>query len=128
MSYCESHSIMSGKKITKIKPKKGDYFFITSGEVEIESTVSAKSETFSVGYCWTRKDFDLIGEFSLCTGNADSAARAIARKDSTLLQFTETELLSLAQHEPRIAVQFLEDLVCILSDQLAIADKRLQDH
>jgi CRP-like cAMP-binding protein len=119
---------MSGKKITKIKAKKGDYIFITSGEVEIESTVSAKSETFSVGYCWTRKDFDLIGEFSLCTGNADSAARAIARKDSTLLQFTETELLSLAQHEPRIAVQFLEDLVCILSDQLAIADKRLQDH
>jgi len=128
MSHCESHSIMSGKKITKIKAKKGDYIFITSGEVEIESTVSAKSETFSVGYCWTRKDFDLIGEFSLCTGNADSAARAIARKDSTLLQFTETELLSLAQHEPRIAVQFLEDLVCILSDQLAIADKRLQDH
>ena len=128
MSYCESHSIMSGKKITNIKAKKGDYFFITSGEVEIESTVSAKSETFSVGYCWTRKDFDLIGEFSLCTGNADSAARAITRKDSTLLQFTETELLSLAQHEPRIAVQFLEDLVCILSDQLAIADKRLQDH
>jgi len=127
MSYCESHSIMSGKKITKIKAKKGDYIFITSGEVEIESTVSAKSETFSVGYCWTRKDFDLIGEFSLCTGNADSAARAIARKDSTLLQFTETELLSLAQHEPRIAVQFLEDLVCILSDQLAIANKRLQD-
>jgi len=80
MSYCESHSIMSGKKITKIKAKKGDYIFITSGEVEIESTVSAKSETFSVGYCWTRKDFDLIGEFSLCTGNADSAARAIARK------------------------------------------------
>jgi predicted RND superfamily exporter protein/CRP-like cAMP-binding protein len=128
MSYCESHSILSGKKITKIKAKKGDYIFITSGEVEIESTVSAKSETFSVGYCWTRKDFDLIGEFSLCTGNADSAARAITRKDSTLLQFTETELLSLAQHEPRIAVQFLEDLVCILSDQLAIADKRLQDH
>jgi len=128
MSYCEFHSIMSGKKITNIKAKKGDYFFITSGEVEIESTVSAKSETFSVGYCWTRKDFDLIGEFSLCTGNVDSAARAIAKKDSTLLQFTETELLSLAQHEPRIAVQFLEDLVCILSDQLAIADKRLQDH
>jgi CRP-like cAMP-binding protein len=119
---------MSGKKITKIKAKKGDYIFITSGEVEIESTVSTKSETFSVGYCWTRKDFDFIGEFSLCTGNSDSAARAIARKDSTLLQFTETELLSLAQHEPRIAVQFLEDLVCILSDQLAIADKRLQDH
>ena len=128
MSYCESHSIMSGKKITNIKAKKGDYFFITSGEVEIKSTVSTKSETFSVGYCWTRKDFDFIGEFSLCTGNADSAARAITRKDSTLLQFTETELLSLAQHEPRIAVQFLEDLVCILSDQLAIADKRLQDH
>jgi len=128
MSYCESHSIMSGKKITKIKAKKGEYIFITSGEVEIESTVSAKSETFSVGFCWTRKDFDLIGEFSLCTGNTDSAARAITRKDSTLLQFTETELLSLAQHEPRIAVQFLEDLVCILSDQLAIADKRLQDH
>lgn len=128
MSYCESHSIMSGKKITKIKAKKGDYLFITSGEVEIESTVSAKSETFSVGYCWTRKDFDLIGEFSLCTGNAFSAARAIAKKDSTLLRFTETELLSLAQHESRIAVQFLEDLVCILSDQLAIADKRLQDH
>ena len=128
MSYCESHSIMSGKKITNIKAKKGDYFFITSGEVEIKSTVSTKSETFSVGYCWTRKDFDFIGEFSLCTGNTDSAARAITRKDSTLLQFTETELLSLAQHEPRIAVQFLEDLVCILSDQLAIADKRLQDH
>ena len=128
MSYCESHSIMSGKKITKIKAKKGDYIFITSGEVEIESTVSAKSETFSVGYCWTRKDFDLIGEFSLCTGNANSAARAIVRKDSTLLEFTKTDLLSLAQHEPRIAVQFLEDLVCILSDQLAIADKRLQDH
>ena len=127
MSYCESHSIMSGKKITNIKAKKGDYFFITSGEVEIESTVSAKSETFSVGYCWTRKDFDFIGEFSLCTGNANSVARAIARKDSTLLQFTKTELLSLAQHEPRIAVQFLEDLVCILSDQLAIANKRLQD-
>ena len=128
MSYCESHSIMSGKKITNIKAKKGDYFFITSGEMEIKSTVSTKSETFSVGYCWTRKDFDFIGEFSLCTGKTDSAARAITRKDSTLLQFTETELLSLAQHEPRIAVQFLEDLVCILSDQLAIADKRLQDH
>ena len=118
---------MSGKKITKIKAKKGEYIFITSGEVEIESTVSTKSETFSVGYCWTRKDHDLIGEFSLCTGNANSVARAIARKDSTLLQFTKTELLSLAQHEPRIAVQFLEDLVCILSDQLAIANKRLQD-
>ena len=127
MSYCESHSIMSGKKITKIKAKKGEYIFITSGEVEIASTVSTKSETFSVGYCWTRKDHDLIGEFSLCTGNANSVARAIARKDSTLLQFTKTELLSLAQHEPRIAVQFLEDLVCILSDQLAIANKRLQD-
>ena len=127
MSYCESHSIMSGKKITKFNAKIGDYLFITSGEVEIESKVSAKSDTFSVGYCWTRKDFDLIGEFSLCTGNADSAAQAIARKDSTLLQITKTDLLSLTQEEPRISVQFIENLVCILSDQLAIANKRLQD-
>ncbi len=73
------------------------------------------------------KDFDLIGEFSLCTGNADSSAQAIARKDSTLLQITKTDLLSLTQEEPRISVQFIENLVCILSDQLAIANKRLQD-
>jgi len=127
MSYCESHSIMSGKKITKFNAIIGDYLFITSGEVEIESKVSAKSDTFSVGYCWTRKGYDLIGEFSLCTGNADSAAQAITRKDSTLLQITKTDLLSLTQAEPRISVQFIENLVCILSDQLAIANKRLQD-
>jgi len=125
--FCEKHSILSGKRIKKIRATKGNYLFITSGEVVIESIVPSKSETFSVGYCWTRKDFDLIGEFSLCTGNAKSVARAIARKNSTLLHFTESGLLALAQQEPRIAAEFLENLVCILSDQLAIADKRLQD-
>ena len=127
-SFSETHHILSGKRVTNIKGTKGNFLFITSGEVEIVSTASLKSETFTVGYCWTRKDFDLIGEFSLCTGNSESAARAIARKDSTLLHFTKDGLMSLTQQEPRIAAQFLEDLVCILSDQLAIADKRLQDH
>ena len=65
ISFSSSYTVLSGKKITKIKPKKGDYLFITSGEVRIESIASAKRKTFSVGYCWTRKDFDLIGEISL---------------------------------------------------------------
>jgi len=42
--------------------------------VRIESIASAKRKTFSVGYCWTRKDFDLIGEISLCNGKSRSAA------------------------------------------------------
>jgi CRP-like cAMP-binding protein len=72
--------------------------------------------------------FDLIGEFVLCTANEKATARAIAKQDSTLLQFTETKLIALAEQESRLAAQFLEDLVCLLSDQLAIADKRLQIH
>ncbi len=72
------------------------------------------------------KDFDLIGEIVLCEGNGDSKARAIARKDSTLMLFTQDRLLALTQQQPRIASQFLENLVCFFSDQLAIADKRLQ--
>ena len=102
--------------------------FIISGEIEIESIVSSKRDTFSVGYCWTRKDFDLIGEFILCTGEKDASARTIARQDSILIQFREQNLLDLADQESRIAAQFFENLVCILSDQLAIADKRLQQN
>jgi predicted RND superfamily exporter protein/CRP-like cAMP-binding protein len=127
-SFSETYKVARGKRLSKIKNDKGDFLFITSGTVEIASIVSAKNDTFSVGYCWTRKDFDLIGEFSLCTANETATARAIARQDSTLLQFTETKLLALAKHEPRLAAQFLEDVVCLLSDQLAIADKRLQNH
>ena len=85
------------------------------------------SSEFSVGYCWTRKDFDLVGEFVLCEGKADSSARATARKDSAFMHFTKESLLSLTQKESRVAAQFLENLVCMLSDQLAIADKRLQN-
>ena len=128
ISFSDSYSVLNGKEITKIKPKKGDYLFITSGEVRIESIASAKRKTFSVGYCWTRKDFDLIGEISLCNGKSRSAAKAVARKDSNLMHFTGASLLSLALQEPPIAAQFFEGLVCLLSDQLAIADKRLQDH
>ena len=127
-SFSETFNVSKGKRLMKIKNNKGDYLFITSGEVEIESIVSAKSEAFSVGYCWTRKGFDLIGEFALCTGNKAATAWAIARQDSTLLQFTAKNLLAMAKKEPRIAAQFLEDVVCMLSDQLAIADKRLQNH
>ena len=128
MSFSDSYSVLNGKEITKIKPKKGDYLFITSGEVRIESIASAKRKTFSVGFCWTRKNFDLIGEISLCNGKSRSAAKAVARKDSNLMHFTGASLLSLALQEPPIAAQFFEGLVCLLSDQLAIADKRLQDH
>ena len=81
-----------------------------------------------MGYCWTRKNFDLIGEFALCTGKETATARAIARQDSTLLQFKEAQLLALAKKEARLAAQFLEDVVCLLSDQLSIADQRLQNH
>ena len=59
--------VLKGKRLPKIKNKKGDYLFILSGEIEIESTVSKRSNNFTVGYCWTRKDFDLIGEFILCS-------------------------------------------------------------
>ena len=127
-SYSETHSVPRGKRLSKIKNNKGDYLFITSGAIEIESIVLPKSKTFSVGYCWTREDFDLIGEFALCTGNKAASARAIARQDSTLLQFSASNLLALSKKEPRIAAQFLEDVVCMLSDQLAVADKRLQNH
>ena len=47
-------------------------------------------------------------------------------KPQNLIQFTKNNLLILSDQEPRIAAQFLEYVVCILSDQLAIADKRLQ--
>ena len=114
--------------MSKIKNDKGDFMFIISGKVEIESIISPNSDTFSVGYCWSREDFDFIGEFALCTGNETASAHAVARQDSTLLQFTESKLLALAKQESRLAAQFLEDLVCLLSDQLAIADKRLQNH
>ncbi|MBC8257907.1 MAG: MMPL family transporter [SAR324 cluster bacterium] len=127
-SYSEELSLSSGKKLNKIRPETGGYLFITSGEVVIEPNVSAKNKTFSVGYCWTRKGFDLIGEFVLCTAEATSVARAIAKKDSTLMLFKETQLLKLVEQEPRISAQFFEDLVCLLSDQLAIADIRLQGH
>ena len=43
-------------------------------------------------------------------------------------KLTPSNLLAMAKKEPRIAAQFLEDVVCMLSDQLAIADKRLQNH
>ena len=127
-SFSEIHKVLSGKRLSNIKNDKGDFLFITSGTVEIESIVSPKSDTFSVGYCWTRKDFDLIGEFALCTGKETATARAIARQDSTLLLFKETQLLALAKQESRLAAQFLEDVVCLLSDQLSIADQRLQNH
>jgi len=126
--FSETYTVARGKRLSNIKNDKGDFLFITSGIVEIESIVSPKNDTFSVGYCWSRKDFDLIGEFALCTGNKTATARAVARQDSTLLQFTETKLLVLAKKESRLAAHFLEDVVCLLSDQLAIADKRLQNH
>jgi hypothetical protein len=44
------------------------------------------------------------------------------------MQFAEAKLIALAEQESRLAAQFLEDVVCLLSDQLAIADKRLQNH
>ena len=128
LSFSKTYKVARGKRLSKIKNDKGDFLFITSGTVEIASIVSPKSDSFSVGYCWTRKNFDLIGEFALCTANEKATARAIARQDSTLLQFAETKLIALAEQEPRLAAQFLEDLVCLLSDQLAIADKRLQIH
>jgi CRP-like cAMP-binding protein len=127
-SFSKTYKVARGKRLSKIKNDKGDFLFITSGTVEIASIVSPKSDSFSVGYCWTRKNFDLIGEFVLCTANEKATARAIAKQDSTLLQFTETKLIALAEQESRLAAQFLEDLVCLLSDQLAIADKRLQIH
>jgi CRP-like cAMP-binding protein len=127
-SFSETHKVAKGKRLSKIKNNKGDFLFITSGTVEIASIVSPKSDSFSVGYCWTRKDFDLIGEFALCTANETATARAIARQDSTLMQFAEAKLIALAEQESRLAAQFLEDVVCLLSDQLAIADKRLQNH
>ncbi len=122
------YSVSKGKKLTKINPEKGNFVFIKSGEVAVESRVSPGSNAFSVGYCWTRQGFDLVGEFVLCEGKADSSARATARKDSELMHFTHESLLSLTQQEPRVAAQFLENLVCMLSDQLAIADKRLQNN
>ena len=70
----------------------------------------------------------MVGEFVLCEGKADSSARATARKDSEFFYFTNESLLSLTQQEPRVAAHFLENLVCMLSDQLAIADKRLQNN
>ncbi len=126
-SFTKQYSVLKGKKLTKINPEKGNFIFIKSGEVAVESKVSSESNAFSVGYCWTRKGFDLAGEFVLCEGKADSIAQATARKDSELMHFTSESLLSLTQKEPRLAVQFLENLVCMLSDQLAIADKRLQN-
>ena len=126
--FAEKFSVSKGERFSKVKNKKGDYLFIISGEIEIESMVSQKSDTFSVGYCWTRKDFDLIGEFALCSGEKDALARTIARKDSILILFKEKNLLDLVDQEPKIASQFFENLVCILSDQLAKADKRLQEN
>ena len=126
-SFTTQYSVSKGKKLRKINPGKGNFVFIKSGEVAIESKVSADNKAFSVGYCWTRKDFDLVGEFVLCEGKADSSARATARKDSAFMHFTKESLLSLTQKESRVAAQFLENLVCMLSDQLAIADKRLQN-
>ena len=126
-SFTTQYSVSKGKKLRKINPGKGNFVFIKSGEVAVESRVSPGSNEFSVGYCWTRKDFDLIGEFILCDGKAGSSARATARKDSAFMHFTNKSLLSLNQKESRVAAQFLENLVCMLSDQLAIADKRLQN-
>ncbi len=126
-SFTTQYSVSKGKKLRKINPGKGNFVFIKSGEVAVESRVSPGNNEFSVGYCWTRKDFDLVGEFVLCEGKADSSARATARKDSAFMHFTKESLLSLTQKESRVAAQFLENLVCMLSDQLAIADKRLQN-
>ena len=126
-SFTTQYSVSKGKKLRKINPGKGNFVFIKSGEVAVESRVSPGSNEFSVGYCWTRKDFDLVGEFVLCEGKTDSSARATARKDSAFMHFTKESLLSLTQKESRVAAQFLENLVCMLSDQLAIADKRLQN-
>ena len=70
----------------------------------------------------------MVGEFVLCEGKADSCARATAHRDSEFMHFTNESLLSLTQQEPRVAAQFLENLVCMLSDQLAMADKRLQNN
>ena len=124
--FSESFTVLRGKRFSKIKNRKGDFLFIINGEVEIESIVNSKRDNFSIGYCWTRTGFDLIGEMVLCSGGKDASARAIARKDSNLIQFKKANLLYLLDQEPRIAAKFLEDVVCLLSDQLAIADKRLQ--
>ncbi len=126
--FSETYSVLRGKRLSKIKNRKGDYLFIISGEIEVESKVSPNSDNFSVGYCWTRKGFDLIGEFSLCSGGEKALASTIARQDSTLIKFTKSNLLDLADQESRMAVKFFENIVCLLSDQLAIADKRLQVH
>ena len=126
--FTNQYSVSKGKKLTKINPGKGNFVFIKSGEVAVESRILPESSVFAVGYCWTRKGFDLLGEFVLCQGKAHSSARATAHKDSKLMHFTNESLLSLTQKEPRVAVQFLENLVCMLSDQLAIADKRLQNN
>jgi hypothetical protein len=121
-------NVSKGKKLKIFNPGKGHFVFIKSGEVVVESRVLPGSNSFSVGYCWTRDGFDLVGEFSLCEEKANSKARATARKDSEFVHFTDESLLSLIKKEPRIAAQFLENLVCMLSDQLAIADKRLQNN
>ena len=126
--FSTQYSVSKGKKLTKINPGKGNFVFIKSGEVAVESRISPENNAFSVGYCWTRQGFDLVGEFVLCEGKTHSSARATARKDSELMHFTNESLLSLTHNEPRVAVQFLENLVCMLSDQLAIADKRLQNN
>ena len=127
-SISQTYKVAKGRRLSKIKYDTGDFLFIASGKVEIESIASPKSDTFSVGYCWSRKGFDLIGEYTLCEGKENATARAVASQDSMLLLFTETKLLALAKQESRLASQFLEDLVCLLSDQLAIADQRLQNN
>ncbi len=127
-SISQTYKVAKGRRLSKIKYDTGDFLFIASGKVEIESIASPKSDTFSVGYCWSREGFDLIGEYTLCEGKENATARAVARQDSMLLLFTETKLLALAKQESRLASQFLEDLVCLLSDQLAIADQRLQNN
>ena len=126
--FAIQYSVLKGKKLTKINPETGNFVFIKSGEIAVESRVLPGSNAFSVGYCWTRSGFDLIGEFVLCEGKADSRARATVRKDSEFMHFTHESLLSLTQQEPRVAAQFLENIVCMLSDQIAIADKRLQNN
>ena len=126
--FTTQYSVSKGNRLTKINPEKGNFVYIKSGEVAVESRVLPESNSFSIGYCWTRKGFDLVGEFVLCEGKADSCARATAHKDSEFMHFSNERLLSLTQKEPRIAAQFLENLVCMLSDQLAMADKRLENN
>lgn len=90
-------------------------YIVGSGRVEIRKTTDAEKSAFKTLAIFERND--CFGEMSLLEDKPRSAS-AYAGETSEILTLKRDDFLKLLQSKPRIAVDQLLGLLCILSDRL----------